>query len=137
VKPVSFSLVVSALLWSPLSAQAQVAADPLMEYGGIVSRQVTTSLGVLFHSRFVELWSGKEGIEKFNIVIRERPYPRGGSEMWVISGDMVFFRRGLPRDWRSILRMSAEAVDIVLEKAKENELEGLLFSDPDMAVSGW
>jgi len=137
MKRVSILLVVSALIGSSLSAFAQVANDPLMEYGGIVSRQVTTSLGVLFHSRFVELWSGKEGIEKFNIAIKERPYPRGGSEMLVISGDMVFFRRGLPRDWRSILNMSAEAVDIVLEKAKENEVEGLLFRDPDMAVSGW
>jgi len=137
LKVVSVSLVVSALVGSPLQALAQVASDPLMEYGGIVSRQVTTSLGVLFHARFVELWSSKEGFDKFNISIKERPYPRGGSEMLVISGDMVFFRRGLPRDWRSILNMSAEAVDIVLEKAKENELEGLLFSDPDMAASGW
>jgi len=137
LKVVSVSLVVSALVGSPLQALAQVASDPLMEYGGIVSRQVTTSLGVLFHARFVELWSSKEGFDKFNISIKERPYPRGGSEMLVISGDMVFFRRGLPRDWRSILSMSAEAVDIVLEKAKENELEGLLFSDPDMAASGW
>lgn len=137
MKSILVSLAFSALVGSPLSAQAQVTADPLMEYGGIVSRQVTTSLGVLFHARFVELWSSKEGFDKFNIAIKERPYPRGGSEMLVISGDMVFFRRGLPRDWRSILSMSAEAVDIVLEKAKENELEGLLFSDPDMAASGW
>jgi hypothetical protein len=137
MKSVSVTLVVSALVWSPFPVQAQVASDPLMEYGGIVSRQVITSLGVLFHARFVELWSSKEGIDKFNIAIKERPYPRGGSEMLVISGDMVFFRRGLPRDWRTILSMSAEAVDIVLEKSKENELEGLLFRDPDLAKSGW
>jgi hypothetical protein len=137
MKSASVTLVVIALLGIPWPAPAQVASDPLMEYGGIVSRQVTTSLGVLFHARFVELWSSKEGFDKFNVTIRERPFPRGGSEMLVISGDMVFFRRGLPRDWRSILNMSAEAVDIVLEKAKENEVEGLLFRDPDMAASGW
>ncbi len=59
-----------ALALSPIAAQAQVSSDPLMEYGGIVSRQVTTSLGQLFHSKFVELWNTKEGFDKFNILVK-------------------------------------------------------------------
>jgi hypothetical protein len=129
--------VLLTLAWGPMAAQAQVGSDPMMEYGGIVSRQVTTSLGQLFHSKFVELWNTKEGFDKFNILVKERPYPRGGSEVLVISGDAVLFRRGLPRDWRTILDMSAEAVDIAFARASEIEVDRLLFKDPDLAQSGW
>lgn len=125
------------LALSPFIAQAQVSSDPVMEYGGIVSRQVTTSLGQLFHSKFVEIWNTKEGFEKFNILVKERPYPRGGSEILVISDDAVLFRRSLPRDWRTILGMSAEAVDIAFARASEIEVDRLLFKDPDLAQSGW
>lgn len=125
------------LVLGPLGAQAQVGSDPLMEYGGIVSRQVTTSFGQLFHSKFVELWNTKEGFDKFNIAIKERPYARGGSEVLVISDDAVLFRRGLPRDWRSLLNMSAEAVDISFARASEIEVDRLLFKDPDLGSSGW
>jgi curli production assembly/transport component CsgE len=125
------------LVLVPMGAQAQVSSDPLMEYGGIVSRQVTTSMGQLFHSKFVELWNTKEGFDKFNILVKERPYARGGSEILVISDDAVLFRRGLPRDWRTLLGMSAEAVDIAFARASEIEVDRLLFKDPDLAQSGW
>jgi curli production assembly/transport component CsgE len=125
------------MVLGPLKAQAQIASDPLMEYGGIVSRQVITSFGQLFHSKFVELWYTKEGFDKFNILVKERPYARGGSEIWVILDDTVLFRRGLPRDWRTLLNMSAEAVDIAIAKASELEADKLLFKDPDLAESGW
>jgi len=120
-----------------MGAQAQFSSDPLMEYGGIVSRQVTTSFGQLFHSKFVELWNTKEGFDKFNISIKERPYPRGGSEILVISDDAVLFRRGMPRDWRTLLGMSAEAVDIAFARVSEIEVERSLFKDPDLSPSGW
>jgi len=125
------------LCLGPLSAQAQVSSDPMVEYGGIVSRQVTTSFGQLFHSKFVELWNTKEGFDKFNILVKERPYPRGGSEVLVISDDAVLFRRGMPRDWRTLLGMSAEAVDVAFARASEIEVDRLLFKDPDLALSGW
>jgi hypothetical protein len=125
------------MVLGPLGAQAQVSVDPLMEYGGIVSRQVTTSFGQLFHSKFVELWNTKEGFDRFNLVVKERPYPRGGSEILVISTDVVLFRRGMPRDWRTLLAMSAEAVDISFARVSEIEVDRLLFNDPDLAQSGW
>jgi len=137
MKLVSFSLAWSVLMGATLTAQAQIASDPLMEYGGVVSRQVITSFGQLFHSKFVELWNTKEGFDKFNILVKERPYSRGGSEVWVILDDTVLFRRGLPRDWRTLLNMSAEAVDIAIAKASELEADKLLFKDPDLAESGW
>jgi len=125
------------MVLGPLGSQAQVSVDPLMEYGGIVSRQVTTSFGQLFHSKFVELWNTKEGFDRFNLVVKERPYPRGGSEILVISTDVVLFRRGMPRDWRTLLAMSAEAVDISYARVSEIEVDRLLFKDPDLAQSGW
>lgn len=131
------STVLLALALSPIAAHAQVGSDPMVEYGGIVSRQVTTSLGQLFHSKFVELWNTKEGFDKFNILVKERPYPRGGSEVLVISDDVILFRRGLPRDWRTILSMSAEAVEIAFARASEIEVDRLLFKDPDLAQTGW
>jgi len=136
MKPLA-CLALLTLALSPFMAQAQVGNDPMMEYGGIVSRQVITSFGQLFHAKFVELWYTKEGFDKFNILVKERPYPRGGSEVLVISDDVVLFRRGLPRDWRTLLNMSAEAVDIAFAKASELEVERLLFRDPDLAETGW
>ena len=136
MKPLA-CLALLTLALSPFAAQAQVGSDPMMEYGGIVSRQVITSFGQLFHSKFVELWNTKEGFDKFNILVKERPYPRGGSEVLVISDDAVLFRRGLPRDWRTLLSMSAEAVDIAFARASELEVDRLLFKDPDLAESGW
>jgi len=125
------------LVLGPLGAQAQVDGDPLLEYGGIVSRQVTTSFGQLFHAKFVELWYTKQGFDKFNILVKERPYPRGGSEVLVTSDDSVLFRRSMPRDWRTLLSMSVEAVDIAFARASEIEVDRLLFKDLDLAQSGW
>jgi len=136
VKPLA-GLALLTLALNPFAVQAQVSSDPMMEYGGIVSRQVITSFGQLFHSKFVELWNTKEGFDKFNILVKERPYARGGSEVLVISDDAVLFRRGLPRDWRTLLSMSAEAVDIAFARASEIEVDRLLFKDPDLAQSGW
>ena len=136
MKPLA-CLALMTLAWGPFTVQAQLNGDPIMEYGGIVSRQVTTSFGQLFHSKFVELWNTKEGFDKFNILVKERPYARGGSEILVTSDDAVLFRRSLPRDWRTILSMSAEAVDIAFAKASELEVERMLFKDPDMSETGW
>lgn len=138
MKPRAFLALLSLTLgMGAFAARAQVAGDPMVEYGGIVSRQVTTSLGQLFHSKFVELWNTKEGFEKFNILVKERPYARGGSEILVISDDAVLFRRGMPRDWRTLIGMSSEAVDIAFARASEIEVDRLLFKDPDLAQSGW
>lgn len=107
------------------------------EYGGVVTRQVLTSMGQLFHAKFTELWQTKENFEKFNIIVKERPYPKGGTEVWVVYADQVMFRRYLPRDVRALAKLSEEAADAVYDRASEFDIQRLLFSDEDLAPSGY
>jgi len=130
-----------------LSAQGQELDKPLedaqntpelsSEYGGVVTRQVLTSMGQLFHAKFTELWQTKENFEKFNILVKERPYPKGGTEVWVVYADQVMFRRYLPRDARALAKLSEEAADAVYDRASEFDIQRLLFSDEDLAPSGY
>jgi hypothetical protein len=130
-----------------LPAQAQELENPLedlrdttelsSEYGGVVTRQVVTSMGQLFHAKFTELWQTKENFEKFNILVKERPYPRGGTEVQVLYADQVMFRRYLPRDARALAKLSEDAAEAVYARASEFDIQRLLFSDEDLAPSGY
>jgi len=111
--------------------------EPAAEYGGLVTRQVLTSMGQLFHAKFTELWQTKENFEKFNILVKERPYPRGGTEIQVLYADQVMFRRYLPRDVRTLAKLSEDAADVVHTRASEFDIQKLLFSDEDLAPSGY
>ena len=129
------------------SSQAQELESPLedprntselsSEYGGVVTRQVVTSMGQLFHAKFTELWQTKENFEKFNILVKERPYPRGGTEVQVLYADQVMFRRYLPRDVRALTKLSEDAAEAVYARASEFDIQRLLFSDEDLAPSGY
>jgi hypothetical protein len=130
-----------------LPAQAQESEKPIEdtqnsteltnEYGGVVTQQVLTSMGQLFHAKFTELWQAKENFEKFNILVKERPYPKGGTEVWVVYADQVMFRRYLPRDARALAKLSEEAADAVYDRASEFDIQRLLFTDEDLAPSGY
>lgn len=111
--------------------------EPAAEYGGLVTRQVLTSMGQLFHAKFTELWQTKENFEKFNILVKERPYPKGGTEILVLYADQVLFRRYLPRDARTLAKLSEDAADVVYERASEFDIQRLLFTDEDLAPSGY
>lgn len=113
------------------------STEPSSEYGGVVTRQVLTSMGQLFHAKFTELWQTKENFEKFNILVKERPYPRGGTEIQVLYADQVMFRRYLPRDVRTLAKLSEDAADVVYDRASEFDIQRLLFTDEDLAPSGY
>lgn len=129
------------------SAHAQELDTPLedpqrntelsSEYGGVVTRQVLTSMGQLFHAKFTELWQTKENFEKFNILVKERPYPKGGTEVSVLYADQVMFRRYLPRDARALAKLSEDAAEVVYARASEFDIQRLLFTDEDLAPSGY
>ncbi|NQW93479.1 MAG: hypothetical protein HQ446_05525 [Polaromonas sp.] len=107
------------------------------EYGGLVTRQVLTSMGQLFHAKFTEIWQTNENFEQFNILVKERPYPRGGTEVMVVYEDQVMFRRALPRDVRTLVKLSEEAAVSVYDRASEFEVQRLVFTDVDLAASGY
>lgn len=107
------------------------------EYGGLVTRQVLTSMGQLFHAKFTEMWQTNENFDKFNILVKERPYPRGGTEVLVVYEDQVMFRRALPRDVRTLVKLSEEAALSVYDRASEFDVQRLLFTDVDLAASGY
>lgn len=106
------------------------------EFGGVVTRNVLTSMGQNFHARFSELWETKEGSDKFNITVKERPYARGNTEVLILNSDEVLFRSFLPRDWRSLASLAEQAVDLVYDRVQQLELQRQLFSDPDLSRSG-
>lgn len=132
---VAFS-VQSQELENPLE-DPQQNSELTSEYGGVVTRQVLTSMGQLFHAKFTELWQTKENFEKFNILVKERPYPRGGTEVSVLYADQVMFRRYLPRDARALAKLSEDAAEAVYARASEYDIQRLLFSDEDLAPSGY
>ncbi|NQW92844.1 MAG: hypothetical protein HQ446_02195 [Polaromonas sp.] len=109
---------------------------PEPEYGGVVTREILTTMGQNFHSKFTEIWQTKENFEKFNILVKERPFRRGGTEILVIYTEVVVYRRQLPRDFLTLSRISQEAVEVTVKKVSEMDLESSLFKDVDLADSG-
>ncbi|WP_408597706.1 CsgE family curli-type amyloid fiber assembly protein [Limnohabitans sp.] len=134
-----------ACLCLGLTAQAQTedSSEPALtslkpepEYGGVVTREVLTTMGQNFHAKFTELWQTKDNFEKFNLLIKERPFKRGGTEILVVYTDLVIFRRQVPRDFLTLARISQEAVDTAVQKVSEIDLQATLFKDVDLAESG-
>lgn len=142
------ALALSSLLLHAAPAPAQTSgADGAViptdssldhsEYGGVVTRQVISSLGHYFHARFVELWQAKENVETFNLFVKEQPYPRGGTEVQVIFGDTLLFSQRLPGNINAVMRLCEEAAEISATKVVELNLQAQLFRDADLAPTGF
>jgi Curli assembly protein CsgE len=108
------------------------------EYGGIVTREVLTSMGYNFYLKFSEAWQDHPDYEKYNILVKERPYPRGAgqTEILIVYADLVIVRQFLPRDWQTMTALAVQAANVVNEKIIEIEVQNLFFNDSDLAASG-
>ena len=121
---------------APASLQSATEAP---EYGGIVTREVLTSQGYNFFLKFSEAWREQDDYEKFNILVKERPYPRGAgqTEILIAWSDLVIVRQFLPRDLQRMTELAVRSAGVVREKILDIEVQSLLFNDPDIAASGY
>lgn len=107
------------------------------EYGGVVTAEVLTSMGHLFHAKFTEFWQTLDDIEKFNILVKERPYRRGSTEVHVIYANNVVFRRNLPSNYLTISRLAVEASEATHRQITTIIFQDQLFREVDMAPIGY
>lgn len=108
-----------------------------VEYGGVVTRAVISSLGELFYSRFSENWSTQKDTTNYVLTVREINNRKTGTEVLVVYIDNVLFRAQLPRNQQAVIGLSEAAVDTVYQKVVELSLNDLLYDDPDMARSAF
>lgn len=106
-----------------------------VEYGGVVTRAIISSLGELFYRRFSEAWSTQKDTANYVLTVRESKARNGNTEVLVVYQDDVLFRALLPRNQQAVIGLSESAVDSVYQKVVEISLQDLLNDNPDMARS--
>jgi hypothetical protein len=106
-----------------------------VEYGGVVTRAVTSSLGELFYRRFSESWSTQKDTANYVLTVREINNPKRGTEVLVVYVDDVLFRAPMPRNQQAVIGLSESAAEAVYQKIVDISLNELLNDDPDMARS--
>jgi len=106
-----------------------------VEYGGVVTRAVISSLGELFYRRFSEAWSTQKDTANYVLTVRESKARNGNTEVLVIYLDNILFSALLPRNQQSVISLSDSAVDAAYQKVVELSLQDLLNDNPDLARS--
>jgi len=104
-----------------------------VEYGGVVTRAVVSSLGELFYRRFSESWSTQKDTVNYVLTVRESNARNGNTEVLVLYQDDVLFRAFLPRNQQAVISLSESAADAVYQKVVEISLQDLLSDNPDMS----
>lgn len=104
-----------------------------VEYGGVVTRAVVSSLGELFYRRFSDAWSRQKDTGNYVLTVRESNARRGNTEVLVVYQDDVMFRSLLPRNQQAVINLSETAVEAVYQKVVEISLQDLLNDDPDLS----
>lgn len=122
---------------APQRATPRKVGEDGLEYGGIVSAQTLTGSGHAFFVRFSEGWSQFDDVDDKVVLVKERPSPRGGTEMQVWISEDLLMKTPLPRNHVSVLAASERAVEFVHQRVQETQLQALLFNDPDLAKSGY
>ena len=140
-KRVVMLLLAVVTVWAHAQSGADVEAlapparrsDDAPEYGGVVTSQVITGLGHFFHAKFTEGWNIRSDVDAYILLVRERPSPRGGSEIQVLYNDQVVYRSYLPRGHAAVAALSESAVEVAYQNVVQANLQNLLFDDPDLA----
>jgi hypothetical protein len=104
-----------------------------VEYGGVVTRAVVSSLGELFYRRFSEAWSTQKDTTNYVLTVRESNARKGNTEVLVVYQDDTLFRAMLPRNQQAVISLSEAAVEAVYQKVVEISLQDLLNDDADLA----
>lgn len=129
--------------WAQLESEGSVRDEAIdntkprgvdgVEYGGVVTRAVISSLGELFYRRFAETWSNQKDTANYVLTVREVNNRKTGTEVLVVYIDDVLFKAQLPRNQQAVIGLSESAVESVYQKIVDISLNELLNDDPDMA----
>jgi hypothetical protein len=129
--------------WAQTAAPSNASAGPSkvifapqVEIGGLVTCQVLTQYGQQFHARFTQAWNARTDVDGYQLLVKERLLPRGGTDVLIFSGDNVVFRTAIPRNALQIASLIENAVEQAYQNAVEQGLQALLFRDSDQSVSG-
>jgi hypothetical protein len=95
-----------------------------------------TQYGQWFHAGFTQHWNGRTDVDAYQLLVKERLLPRGGTEVQIYSGDSLVYRAALPRHALQIAALSEAAVEVAYQNAVEQGLQALLFQDADQSKSG-
>jgi Curli assembly protein CsgE len=118
------------------AAPAQSRGSSAAEFGGVVTSHALTPFGYWFHGWFTQQWNTHADVDVYQLLVRERLLPRGGSEVQIYLGETLLYRANLPRNQQQIISLAESAVDTVYDNAVEQGLQALLFKDPDLSASG-
>jgi Curli assembly protein CsgE len=116
----------------PLSAAVQAP-----EYGGVVVDQTISGLGRQFYVKFSEGWHQLPDTDNYALVVKERPSPRGGTEIQVMSNDQMLMRQFLPRSHVAVTSMGLASAERVLDALKQLIVQAALSSQNDLAQHGY
>lgn len=133
--PTNVSTNVSAIA-SNGAEPSKVTFAPQVEVGGVVTSQVLTQYGQQFHARFTQAWNARTDVDGYQLLVKERLLPRGGTDVLIFSGDNVVFRTNIPRNVLQIAALIENAVEQAYQNAVELGMQALLFRDSDQSVSG-
>jgi len=109
----------------------------LPEYGGVVVDQTLSGLGRAFYVRFSEGWSQLAETESFALAVKERPSPRGGTEVQILSNDSVVLRQFLPRSHAAVINLATTLVERVHGTLKMQMLQAAAGEGGDLARHGY
>ena len=133
---VLLALAPAALAQPPTTGgeNAVAAARPADPYSGVVVNDTVTFIGQEFYRNFVASWREQQGVERFSVLVRERPSARWGSLVSVEYEHREIFRAFLSPGRRDFVRQAGiDAANLVYQRVVDFEVQRLLFRDPDMA----
>jgi Curli assembly protein CsgE len=141
-------LMMCMTLWGLPVCRAQATTDadddkPLLaaaeapEYGGVVVDQTISGLGRQFYVKFSEGWHQLPETDLYALVVKERPSPRGGTEVQVLSNEQMLLRQFLPRSYVGVTSMGLASAERVLDALKQLAVQSALSSQNDLARHGY
>lgn len=107
---------------------------PMVEsYGGLVLDQTLTPAGQDFYQAFVAAWRDRPRVDRYALVIQERPSARQGSQLTINQGHRRVFQARLPARRAAAREFAERVADYTYQTLVEGDLQALLFRDPDLA----
>ena len=101
-------------------------------YEGMVTNQTVTRNGDDFYRFFVASWRDQPLADRYTVNLREQPSARFGSQVHIFYGTRKIFQGQLPPNRAHIKALSESAAAISYKAVTEQELQRLLFRDPDL-----
>ena len=117
-----------------LARSRQVEQRVMAEvYGGLVIDQTLSPNGREFYRSFVAAWTDRPRVDRYALVVRERPTPRQDSHISIDQGLRRVFQGRLPTRRGDLSEYAARVAEATYQFVGDAELQAQLFRDPDLA----